>query len=118
MDVARSSFIRKMKVSSQLNTAPINVGINVSETKLSEAIENTPLLRRISEQGWELPRRQTFRYSYTQKKLLYDIFMGGERTGKKKSPDEAERFLRTNLKPKEYVTSSQIRSLFSTFSKQ
>ena len=118
MDIARSSFIRKMKVSSQLHTEHVHLGIDVSETKLADAIEETPLLRRISEQGWALPRRKTFRYSYEQKKILYDIFMDGEKTGKKKSPDEAERLLRTKLKPKEYVTSSQIRSLFSTFSKQ
>ena len=44
--------------------------------------------------------------------------MDGEISGKTKSPEEAEKIIRKDLKPEEYVTSQQIRSLFSTFAKQ
>ena len=118
MDVARASFISKMKVTLQLHTEPLNVGIDVSKTQLAEAIKTTPMLKRISEQGWALPKRQTFSYSEIQRNLLFSVFVEGEKTGKKKSPGETERFLRTQLTPSEYVTSAQIRSLFSRWSSQ
>ena len=46
------------------------------------------------------------------------MFVEGERTGKKKSAGEAERFLRTQLKSSEYVESDQIKSLFSRWKTQ
>ena len=56
----------------------------------------------------------TFRYSFEQKDMLYKIFMKGEITGKKESPEDVEKIVRKDLKPHQYVTSQQIRSLFST----
>ena len=38
--------------------------------------------------------------------------------GKKKSPKELEIMIRRELKPHQYVTMAQIRSLFSTFARQ
>ena len=44
--------------------------------------------------------------------------MDGEKTGTKKSPEEVEISIRKKLQPQQYVTSAQIRSLFSTFKMQ
>ena len=48
-----------------------------------------------------------------QKNLLYQYFIQGEESGKKLSPDQVHRRLKKDLSPNEYVTSQQIRSLFS-----
>ena len=47
-----------------------------------------PLISIFAEPGWALPVRSNFRYSHNQKKLLYDIFIEGELSGKKKSLEE------------------------------
>ena len=70
------------------------------------------------QKGWALPKRSDFRYSNKQKVLLYKYFIDGEKSRKKKSPDEVHLLLRKDLSPQEYVTSQQIRSLFSRWSKQ
>ena len=63
--------------------------------------------------GWALPKRKVLRYSSKQKTLLMQMFMSGEEQGKKMSPEQVHQQLRTKLKPSEYVTTQQIRSLFS-----
>ena len=42
-----------------------------------------------------------------------EIFLAGEECRKKMSPEQVHQQLHTKLKPSEYVTSQQIRSLFS-----
>lgn len=74
---------------------------------------------KVSMQGWAIPQVKSFRYSYEQKKFLYDIFMDGQKTGKKSSPEEVEQRVRQHFSStKDYVTAKQIRSLFSTFARQ
>ena len=107
-----------MKATSQLHSVVNSETSNISHLSLTEAVSLTPLLGRVSGQGWALPRCFNFRYTLKQKSLLFKIFMDGEISGKKKSPEEAEKIIRKDLKPEEYVTSQQIRSLFSTFAKQ
>ena len=66
---------------------------------MSEAMQTSTLMKNVAEQGWGLPQRVNFRYSFEQKDLLYKIFMNGETTGKKKSPEEVEMIIRKSLKP-------------------
>ena len=73
----------------------------------------------VSDQGWAIPKRKYFRYTFEQKKFLYGIFIEGEKSGKKKSPEETESLVRQHFKSTEmYVTVPQIRALFSSFSKK
>nr|XP_047145817.1 uncharacterized protein LOC124818777 [Hydra vulgaris] len=67
-------------------------------------------------QGWALPVRSSFRFSNQQKELLYKYFIRGEESGNKISPEQVHMQLRRELPPDQYVTSQQIRSLFSRFS--
>ncbi|XP_065678285.1 uncharacterized protein LOC136093230 [Hydra vulgaris] len=67
-------------------------------------------------QGWALPVRSSFRFSNQQKELLYKYFIRGEESGNKMSPEQVHMQLRRELPPDQYVTSQQIRSLFSRFS--
>lgn len=69
-------------------------------------------------EGWALPTRSNFRYSTKQKRILYKYFIDGEESGRKMSPEEVHLLMRNDLTPSEYVTSQQIRSLFSRWSRQ
>ena len=118
MDTIRASYVEKIKLSSQLHSSCSISNVILAEFDVSAGIKQAPLMARIVEQGWALPQRVNFRYTYEQKFLLYTIFMEGEKTGKKMSPEEVEMLIRKKLKPHQYVTSTQIRTLFSTFSRQ
>ena len=119
MDKVKSSFIHKMKVSSSLHQINANTNVKVFDSDLFTLCEEVKLMSIISNQGWAIPTRTTFRYTPAQKKFLYDIFLTGEETGKKKSPEEVERLVRQKFKSTDlYVTVPQIRALFSSFSRK
>ena len=65
---------------------------------------------------WPLPCISNFRFSYAQKKYLYDQFIEGELSGKKKSALQVHHDMRKFFKPNEYVKVQQIKSLFSRMS--
>ena len=108
-----------MKVTSAAHQVCSTTAIELSEHSIESAKLSAPLFAEVTKQGWAIPTIATFRYSFDQKKFLYDIFMTGQDTGKKKSPEEVELLVRKNFaSPKDYVTKSQIRALFSNFTKQ
>ena len=81
---------------------------------LDEGVSSKLKLSHICEEkGWALPVRKTFRFAEKQKKLLMEIFMKGEDSGQKISPNQVHQDLRKKLTPSEYVASQQIRALFS-----
>ena len=77
-----------------------------------------PLHENFNYEVWALPRRSTFKFNKEQKKLLWQFFMDGEQSRKKKPPDKIHMLLRKKLQPKDYVTSEQIKSLFSCWTKE
>ena len=87
-----------------------------ASTSCSLADIQTPSIF-IFEQGWALPKHSTFRYSKRQIDVLLRIFLDVEKSGKKMSPDQAVQLIRQSKKlpVSEYVTSKQIRSLFSRY---
>ena len=106
MDKARYLYINKMKVTSPSSSIP-----NLSSCSSVTDVEEEQNLTHST--GWALPKRKVFRYSSKQKRLLMKMFLAGEECGKKMSPEQVHQQLRSQLKPSEYVTSQQIRSLFS-----
>ena len=105
-----------MKVTSAAHQVSSSTAFEISEQSIESALKSAPLFKLVTKQGWAIPTVETFRYSYEQKKFLYDIFMNGQETGKKKSPEEVELLARNHFaSPKDYVTKSQIRSLFCNF---
>ena len=118
MDFVRSSYINKMKNSSMTHL-PLNKTISdPADITMQEAAMKSQTFASISTVGWALPIRSNFRFSLTQKKILYKLFMNGEQTGQKMSAEEAELEVRKQLTVSDYVTSQQIKSLFSRWSKQ
>lgn len=107
-----------MKMLSQNHTPVTDKDNSVSDISLTEAAKLVPLIQVFEKEGWALPVRSTFRYTYKQKKLLYDFFMEGEISGKKMRADQVEKLSRKKLEVEEYVTAKQIKSLFSRWSQQ
>ena len=116
MDQVKASYVERIKSSSNLRSSLAPTTASRSVIDFNEAVKETPLLLEISKQGWALPQRQFFRFEYETKLELYNIFMDGERTNQKKTSEQAANIIRS--KKLQYVTPAQIKSLFSTFSRQ
>ena len=109
MDIVRQSFITKVQVQSNLHSYKPNSQLEVFEEECSDISKYV--------KGWALPTRSTFRYSMRQKDILYKLFMEGEVSEKKFSPEQVHLLIRKELQVSEYVTTQQIRSLFSRWSR-
>ena len=118
MDKVKASYVSQMKVSSQEHSFATSSESIDSNLSLPDALKACPLMKEIAEQGWALPHRAYFQFTDQQRMLLYDIFMEGERTNKKKSPEEVEQMIRKDLDPSQYLTSAQIRTKFSNMAKE
>ena len=117
MDKIRRSFVSRIKLSSQIHM-PLTRGDNLeAEVDLQTACNLYSTMQVFQHMGWALPVRSTFRYSYKQKKILYEYFMQGEVNGKKMSADQVEKLSRKQLTISEYITSKHIKSLFSRWSR-
>eukprot|EP00111_Clytia_hemisphaerica_P010078 TCONS_00029465-protein len=119
MDQVKSGFVRRMKglMSQHNHSHPNAQEAATSIIRMSEACEQVPEMNLFAKEGWALPTRSNFRFTSLQKSLLYDIFIKGEKDGKKSTPEQASLFIRNQLKPAEYVTPKQIKSLFSRWSR-
>lgn len=118
-DYVRSSYIEKIKVSSQFHTTCSSSEATLATVDITDATSQVALMENFTIQGWALPQRSNFKYSYLQKKLLYDMFMDGENNGKKRTPEQAALEIRRHVDSVEmYVKPNQIRALFSRWSKQ
>jgi hypothetical protein len=70
MDKVRASFVKNMKVSSASNKIYSSTNVNISEMTSSSAIGAVSLFSKVTHQGWAIPQKNTFRYSYQQKKKI------------------------------------------------
>ena len=118
MDKVKTAFVSKMKSSSQLHLPTSTESIKLADINLHAACDLYPTMSFFKEMGWALPVRSNFRYSYAQSSLLYRYFIEGEETGKKMSADQVEKLLRKDLRPDQYVTKQQIKSLYSRWAKK
>ena len=69
-------------------------------------------------EGWLLPVKNTFTYTYKEKSLLYKYFIEGEGTGKSLSPQAIHNLLRKTVQSYEYFTTQQFCSLYSIWLKE
>ena len=81
----------------------------------------TTLLNEFDKQEWALPKRNVTRFTYQQRKFIYNTFMQGEETMKKIIPEKVVLMMRTMrhsdgskfFKPQKFINKDQIKSLFS-----
>ena len=101
-----NQYVDKMKMS--LSTSFNNMAALSSSMALDEGVSSKSKQNHFCEdKGWALPVRETFPFTEKQKKLLMEIFMKGEDSGQKISPNQVHQDLRKKLTPNEYVTSQQ-----------
>ena len=113
IDSVKGMFVDRMKSLSEARSSTES-----SSTVKTVATTPNDIMRIMMTKGWAITERSNFRYSFEQKVILYRLFMEGEETGAKVSPEAAEKVIRQEMKdPEHYVTVQQIRSLFSTWSK-
>ena len=77
MDKVRKSFVSKMKLTSELHVPITSTDVKIAEIDIETACQLYPTMSMLSGIGWALPVRSNFRYSYAQKKVLYEYFMAG-----------------------------------------
>ena len=100
----------EMSLSASFN----NMAASSSSMALDEGVSSKLKLNHFCEEkGLVLLVRKAFRFTEKQKKLLMEICLKGEDSGQKISPDQVHQDLRKKITPNEYVTSQQIRALFS-----
>ena len=78
MDKVKKSYVSLMKVSTPNTTIDVRSeeSFNMS---MDIACTQHPVMDSFNIQGWALPTRSSFRYSTNQKKILYELFMQGEK---------------------------------------
>ena len=67
----------------------------------------------VNEMGSCLPMEKNFRFKELQKRNLLQLFMEGENSGKKVTPEMAAQVIRQQLNRDYYVTPQQVKSLYS-----
>ena len=80
VDRAKDSYITRMK------SLFSESSLQSSTPSISDSPGKVSAFSTIYGEGWALPLRKQFRYTKKQKKLLFEIFMAGEESGKKMSP--------------------------------
>ena len=67
----------------------------------------------MNKEGWALPVRSNIRYSEDQKKILYGLFIKGQKSKKKVTPEEAVADIRKKLLVDQFVKPKQVKALFT-----
>ena len=111
MDHLKQRYVNKMKMSKPNALSTVSGQLLSSEK--AHFVEYPDQLCIFTKPRWVLPMRKDFRFSEKQKKILYKVFVDGEVSGKKMSPEQVHLELIKVLTPSEYVSSQQIHSLFS-----
>ena len=113
MDCVKEMFVEKMKSLSDARSS-------MSASSSVETVSTAPnqLMKLFQTEGWAIPKRSNFRFSFEQKTILYKCFKDGEKTGNKVSPEEADAMIRKKLTRKDFLDPLQIKGLFGRWSKQ
>ena len=102
MDYVKKCYVNKMKMSKP--NALSTVSGQLMSSNKGHLVEYLDQLRIFTKPGWELSVRNNSRFSEKQKKIFYKVFMHGEVSGKKMSPEQVHLELRKVLIPTEYVS--------------
>ncbi|GBL93673.1 hypothetical protein AVEN_177781-1, partial [Araneus ventricosus] len=90
LDKVRFSYTEKLKASS--GKSPI------AASEPENLANNTTILN-VFRRGWALPNRKLRRFSYKEELYIYNIFMKGEKSGVKSSPENTVKEIRQQIDP-------------------
>ena len=110
----KKAYAKKAVVTFFLLHNETNNYVTILESKLFKVVSNVPMFDIFMIEGWPLPVKNTFTYTYKEKSLLYKYFIEGEGTGKNLSPQAIHSLLRKTVQSYEYFTTQQFYSLYST----
>ena len=88
MDRLKQIIIDKIICSAHFHHPYVSSFVEKDNVSFPEVIQNIPLLGTFNNEEWALPVQKSFKYSYKQKKILFDCFMQGETTGRKMTPKD------------------------------
>ena len=97
-DNVKSKFITTIKLSAVDNL------LLSTNCRISPIQSYSPLFDIFNKEGWALHTRSKSHFNDKQKALLWQYFIDGEKSGKKKTREEAHMLLRKDLQPQDYVT--------------
>ena len=89
MNIAKNHFAELVHQGTHKITGSIN------QPSSSGSAERTILLNILEKQGWALPKWNVTRFTYQQRKFIYDTFMQSEETKKKITPEKVVLMMRT-----------------------
>ena len=75
-----------------------------------------PVMEYLNKEGWAQPVGKNFRYSEDQKKILYGLFIKGQKSKKKATPEEAVAKIRKKLPIDQFVKPKQVKALLTRLS--
>ncbi|GBM63069.1 hypothetical protein AVEN_68529-1 [Araneus ventricosus] len=90
LDKVRFSYTEKLQASTGRSLIAANDPKNLAS--------NTTILN-VFRRGWALPNRKITRFSYKQELYIYNIFMNGEKSGIKSSPENTVKERRQQIDP-------------------
>ncbi|GBN68352.1 hypothetical protein AVEN_30729-1 [Araneus ventricosus] len=90
LDKVRFRYTEKLKASTGRFPIAANEPKNLAN--------NTTILN-VFRKGWALPNRKITRFSYKQELYIYNIFMKGEKSGVKSSPENTVKEMRQQIDP-------------------
>ena len=120
MDIVKNHFAELVHQVSHKITGSIN------QPSSSASAKRTIILNAFEKQGWALPKRNVTRFTYRQRKFIYNTFIQGKETKKKTTPEEVVPMMRTLrhsdgskfFKPHKFINKDKIKSLFSRMLQQ
>ncbi|GBM05180.1 hypothetical protein AVEN_197734-1 [Araneus ventricosus] len=90
LDKVRFSYTLKLKASTGRSLIAANEPKNLAN--------NTTILN-VFRRDWTLPNRKITRFSYKQDPYIYNIFMKGQKSGVKSSPENTVKEMRQQIDP-------------------
>ncbi|GBL90523.1 hypothetical protein AVEN_66686-1 [Araneus ventricosus] len=90
LDKVLFSYTEKLKASTGRSPTAANEPKN---------LENNITILNVFRRGWALPNRKITRFSYKQELYIYSIFMKGEKSGVKSSPENTVKEMRQQIDP-------------------
>ena len=97
-DKIKNSYVSLMKISPPISSIMnVNQGSSYMNKSMDMTCAGYPVMEYMNKEGWALPVRSNFRYSEDQKKILYGLFIKGQKSKKKVTPEEAVAEIRKKL---------------------
>ena len=103
-DKIKNSNVSLMKISAPISSIMnVSLGSSYVEKIMDMACAEYPVMEYLNKEGWAQPVGKNFRYSEDQKKILYGLFIKGQKSKKKATPEEAVAKIRKKLPIDQFV---------------